>query len=155
MVESDAVAHFYSLTPGLDNFTGLPDDYNAFQLTPGTLQSTDTVTGGAAGSFIDLIVVTAAGTISGSQFTGVSGIEQLNLASDGNDVTLIDSMVAATSTGYFAVVDGGGSDVIDASGIGIKPVVLFAASGNDLFKGGHGNDAVVIAATDLTAADTI
>jgi hypothetical protein len=149
------VAHFYSLTSGLDNFTGLSDDYDAFQLTPATLQSTDTITGGAAGSFIDLIIVTQAGTISGSQFSGVSKIEQLNLTSGGNNVTLTDGLVAGTGIGYFAVVDGGGSDTIDASAISTKPVVFFATSGNDTFKGGHGNDAVALAATDLTSADTI
>jgi hypothetical protein len=154
-VWSNAVTHFFSLAPGADNFTGLPDDYNAFQLTPAALQSSDMVTGGATGSFIDLIVVTAAGTILGSQFSGVSNIEQINLSSGGNNITLVDSLVLGASSGYFAVVDGGGSDTIDAGGISAKPIVFFAAGGSDTFKGGHGDDAIAIAAADLTSTDTI
>jgi len=149
------VTHFFNLTPGTDNLTGLPDDYNAFQLTPATLQSGDTVTGGAAGTFYDVLVVTAAGTILSSQFANVTNIEQLNLFSGGNNVSLTNGLVAGTSTGSFAILDGGGNDTIDASAVSAKPVVFYAAGGSDTFKGGSGNDAIVIAAADLTSADTI
>jgi VCBS repeat-containing protein len=141
------------LTPGTDNFTGLADDFNQFQFTPSTLQSTDTVTGGAAGSFLDILVATAGGTISSAQFQGVTLVEQLNLSSGGNNVTLNNGLVAGTSVGYFAVVDGGGNDTVDASTISTKPIVFFAGAGSDTFKGGGGNDAVFIAPTDLTSAD--
>src|SRR3954463_9657057 len=108
------MTQFYNLTPGVDTFTGVAGDYNAFQLDPSTLQSTDTVTGGATGSFVDLIIVTAGGTILASQFTGVSNIEQLYLSSAGNNVTLTNGLVAGSSLGYFAVADGGGDDTVDA-----------------------------------------
>jgi VCBS repeat-containing protein len=149
------MTHFFNLTPGIDTFTGVAGDYNAFQLTPATLQSGDTVTGGATGSFFDVLVVTATGTIAGSQFTGVTNIEQLNLFSGGNNVTLTNGLVAGTSTGFFTVLDGGGNDTIDASAVGTKPIVFYAAGGSDTFKGGGGNDAIVIAAANLTSADTI
>jgi hypothetical protein len=148
------VTHFHSLTPGTDNFAGQADDYNAFQFDPTTLQSTDTVTG-ATGSFLDLLIVTTGGTILGSQFAGVTNMEELFLANDGNNVTLIDSLVAGSSIGFFAVVDGEGSDTVDASAVTAMPVVFFAAGGSDSFKGGHGNDAIVIAAADLTSANRI
>ena len=35
------MTHFVSLTPGTDTFTGVTNDYNAFQLDATTLQSTD------------------------------------------------------------------------------------------------------------------
>ena len=60
------MTRFFNLTPGLDDLTGLPGDYNAFQLAPTTLQSTDTVTGGSTGGFFDLILLTAGGTILGA-----------------------------------------------------------------------------------------
>jgi VCBS repeat-containing protein len=149
------VTHFFNLTPGTDNLTGLPDDYNAFQLTPSTLQSVDTVTGGAAGSFYDVLVVTAAGTILGSQFSGVTNVEQFNLFSGGNNVTLTNGLVAGSSLGFFAILDGGGNDTVDASAVSTTPMVFYAAGGSDTLKGGGGNDAIVIAAANLTSADTI
>src|SRR3954467_5601545 len=96
---------FFNLTPGTDNFTGLPGDYNAFQLDAATLQSTDTVTGGATGSFYDVILVTAAGTITASQFAGVTNMEQLNLSSGGGNITLSNGLVAVPTTGFFPILD--------------------------------------------------
>ena len=147
--------HFFTLTPGTDNVTGLAGDYNEFLFTPSTLQSTDTITGGATGAFLDILVATAGGTIASSQFQHVTLVEQLNLSSGGNNVTLSNSLVAGSSNSYFAVVDGGGSDVVDGSAITVKSIVFFAAAGSDTFKGGTGNDSVFIAPTDLTSADTL
>ena len=148
------MTHFFTLTPGTDTFTGVAGDYNAFQFTPATLQSTDTITGGATGSFLDILLATAGGTILSSQFQGVTNVEQLNLSSGGNNVTLSNSVVAGSSVGYFAIVDGGGNDTVDATPITATPIVFFAGAGGDTFKGGGGNDAVFIAPTDLTSADT-
>ena len=149
------MTHFFNLTPGTDTLTGLPDDYNAFSLDAATLQSTDTVTGGAAGGFFDVILVTAAGTLTTSQFSGVTNIEQINLSSAGNNVSLTNGLVAGTSTGFFTVLDGGGDDTVNAGAVSTKPIVFYAAAGADTFIGGGGNDAVVFAAADLTSADTI
>jgi VCBS repeat-containing protein len=149
------VTHFFTLTPGTDNFTGLAGDYNEFHFTPSTLQSTDTVTGGATGSFLDILVATAGGTIASSQFAGVTLVEQLNLSGAGNNVTLSNGLVAGSNIGYFAVVDGGGSDNVDASAITTRAIVFFAGAGSDVFKGGGGNDAVFIAPADLSSADIL
>lgn len=149
------MTRFFNLTSGFDDFLGLPGDYNAFQLDPTTVQSNDTVTGSNTGGFFDLILVTAGGTILGSQFAGVSNIEQINLASAGNSVTLTDNMVSGSSIGYFAVVGGSGSNTIDASGITSEPIAFFSGGGIDTFKGGGGNDAMVVAAPDLNSTDTI
>src|SRR6267154_1709326 len=96
----------FTLTPGLDVFVGLPGDNNFFDFTSATLQSTDVITGGATGSFIDVMRMTAAGTIAASQFAGVTNIEELDLANAGpNTVTLANGLVAGSSNGYFVVQD--------------------------------------------------
>jgi Cadherin domain len=148
------VTHFFSLTPGKDDVAGLSDNYNAFQLTPATLQSTDTIVGAAAGGFIDLVVVTAPGTIAAPQFSGVTNIEELNLSNGGSNVTLTDGLVSGTSIGYFAIADSEDNDTVDASAVSATPIVFFSRGG-DSFSGGHGNDALAIASADLTAAETI
>ena len=61
-----------TLTAGVDNFLGVPGDNNVFQFTPSTLQGTDTITGGGAGGFFDVMVAQAAGTIGAAQFAGVT-----------------------------------------------------------------------------------
>ncbi|HEV7880896.1 beta strand repeat-containing protein, partial [Bradyrhizobium sp.] len=149
------MTNFFTLTPGLDNFTGVAGDDNQFNFTPATLQSTDTVTGGATAGFLDILIATAGGTISASQFSGVTQIEQLNLSGFGNDVTLTNGLVAGSTNSYFAVVGGAGNDVVDASAITVKPIVFFGGAGSDTFKGGTGNDAFFIAAADLTSADIL
>ena len=50
----------FTLTAGVDTFTGTAGQQNTFLFTPTTLQSTDTITGGATGGFIDVLSVTAA-----------------------------------------------------------------------------------------------
>jgi len=111
------MANVQQLTAGLDNLNGIAGDYNIFQLTPATLQATDTVTGGAASPFVDNLEVTATGTLAAAQFQGVTGVEQLILSSAGNDVTLTNGLVAGTSTGNFRVEGGAGDDTVDASAI--------------------------------------
>ena len=101
------------------------------------------------------MVAQAAGTIGAAQFAGVTNIEQLFLSSGGNNVTLTNGLVAGTSIGVFAVIDGGGSDVIDASAITATPIVYYAGAGADTFIGGQGNDAVFFAPANLSSADTI
>src|SRR3954454_18103532 len=146
---------FFNLTPGTDTFTGIAGDYNAFQLDSTTLQSTDTVTGGAAGSFFDVIVLTGPGTIAGSQFAGVTNVEQINLSSGGNNVSLTNGLVAGTSTGVFTIIDNGGDDTVNASAVSTRTIVFYAAGGADAFTGGGGNDSFVFVTTDPTSADTV
>jgi hypothetical protein len=150
------MANVQQLTAGLDNLNGIAGDYNIFQLTPVTLQSTDTVTGGAASPFVDNLEVTATGTLAAAQFQGVTGVEQLILSSAGNDVTLTNGLVAGTSTGNFRVEGGAGGDTVDASAItNFTPVSFIAGTGNDSFKGGNGRSDSVFAANALTSADTV
>ena len=133
----------FTLTPGVDNLTGNAGQDNTFQVTASTLQSTDIVTGGATGSFIDTLSLTAAGTITAAQFAGVTNIEQLTLANGTNSVTLTNGLVAGTSLAgrAFVVAGGTGDDTVDGSAInnGVH-LLLSSLGGADTLKGGTGND---------------
>ncbi len=146
----------FTLTTGADNFTGLSGEDNTFNFTPTTLQAGDGITGGATGSFIDILALTASGTITAGQFAGVTNIEQLRLSGGGNNVTLANGLVAGAAGGIFSVFDGAGSDVVNASGItnGTR-IVFFASGGSDTLTGGTAADSFVFSATDLASADTV
>src|SRR4051794_27138552 len=145
----------FTLTAGIDTFTGPPAQRNTFFFTASTLQSTDAITGGATGGFIDVLSVTAGGAIAASQFAGVTNVEELDLAAAGNAVTLTNGLVAGSSTGQFTIVDGGGNDVVDGSAVGNAVALVFQAGvGNDALKGGSGNDIFFIAPADLNSNDT-
>src|ERR1700755_1583956 len=118
----------FTLTTGLDTFTGTPGQRNTFFIAPGTLQSTDVLTGGATGGFIDVLASTAGGTYTASQFAGGTRVEELDLASAANSVTLSNARVAGSDTGTFVVVGGAGSDVVDASASTSTPIVFFAGA---------------------------
>src|SRR6266850_983953 len=122
----------FTLTSSADNFTGNAGETNTVFFTPTTLQSVDIITGGATGSFFDILTITAAGTFAASQFAGVTNFELLNLSSAGNNVALTNGLVAGSSTGIFAVVGGSGNDAVDASGVnnGMR-IAFYAGSGAD------------------------
>jgi len=50
----------FTLTSGVDTFTGSAGESNTFFFVPADLQPTDTITGGATGGFVDVLSVTAA-----------------------------------------------------------------------------------------------
>src|SRR4051812_42333692 len=102
------MSNTFTLTPGPDIFAGLPGADNFFDFTSATLQSTDVIVGGATGSFIDVMRMTAPGTIAASQFSLVINIEELRLADGGSTVTLAYGFVGGSSRGYFVVFDGAG-----------------------------------------------
>src|SRR4051794_15244342 len=112
-----ALANFFNLTAGVDNFTGQPGDYNVFRFTPTTLQGTDTLTGGATGIFYDLLEMTASGTVTPAQFAGVTGMEALQLSSPSQSVTLANNVTGGSSFGYFTVFGNTGNDSVDGSGL--------------------------------------
>jgi len=148
----------FNLTAGTDNFTGNPGEYNVFNFTPSTLAATDTLTGGATGAFVDVLVLTAGGTVTAAQFAGVTNIEQLNLAAAGNSVTLTNGLVAGSSIAgpVFSVIAGAGVDNVNASGVTNGVRIAFRGSGgNDTFIGGTAADLFLFAPTDLTVGNTI
>ena len=68
----------FTLTAGIDTFTGTAGELNRFFFVPANLQPTDTITGGATGGFVDILSVTAGGTITAGQFAGVTNVEELD-----------------------------------------------------------------------------
>src|SRR4051812_30435526 len=125
----------FTLTAGTDTFLGTAGQQNTFSFTPANLGG-DTITGGATGAFIDVLSVTAGGTITSGQFAGVTNVEELDLAAAGNDVTLTNGLIAGSSIGYFNIVEtGSGNNIVDASGITNGTTIVFtAASGADTLK---------------------
>src|ERR1043165_3591215 len=143
------------LTSGVDNFSGQQNENNVFLATPGTLNSTDTITGTQSATFADTLVLTAGGAITAAQFGGVTNIEALQLSDSGNTATLTNGLVAGAARATFAVVGGGGNDAVDASSVtnGTR-IAFYAGSGSDNFTGGNGNDYFEFAAVDLSG-DTV
>ena len=131
-------------------FGGAGNDYFLFK--PSTLASTVSVTGGAG---FDSLQITAGGAIDASAFAGVSGVEALILSDAGNNVTLGDGLVGGSDDGYFVVADGAGNDVVDASSVTSRSLIIHASGGKDTLKGGSGADYFTFATADLTAADTV
>ena len=95
----------FTLTGGIDKFTGVAGENNFFNFTPSTLQATDTITGGAAGGFIDTLQLTAGGTVTAGQFAQVTNVERLDLNSAGNVIALTSALVAQSITGNFTVTE--------------------------------------------------
>src|SRR5947209_11605951 len=89
---ADCMAKF-TLTTGTDHFTGITTEDNTFDSPLGTLQSTDVITGGS-GTFVDTFALIQGGTITATQFTGVTGIEVLTLGAAAN-VTLTNGVVGS------------------------------------------------------------
>src|SRR3954453_10681134 len=119
----------FTLTAGLDTFTGTAGESNTFFFNPNDLQPTDTITGGATGGFIDVLSVTIGGTVTSGQFAGVTAVEELDLSSFGNTVTLTNGVVAGSSIGYFSIVEtGGGGNRLDGSGTTNKNPAAFFSS---------------------------
>lgn len=150
------MATVFTLTSATDTFTGTPSDHNVFRFTPATLQSVDTVTGGASNPFIDILEATAGGTVTAGQFAGVAGIEQLQLSSDGNSVALTDGLVGGSAVGFLNVIGWTGNDTIDANGTTNGVTIRFySGGGNDALTGGAGDDLFSFAAADLSAGDSV
>jgi Ca2+-binding RTX toxin-like protein len=133
----------FTLTSGTDTFTGINGEDNIFGFTPSTLSGSDTITGGTTAGFFDYLSLTAAGTVTGSQFAGVTNIERFYLSAAGNSVALTNGLVAGSSVtlGLFFVLGGAGVDNVDGSAItNNTPLEIAGAGGGDTLLGGNGND---------------
>ena len=82
------------------------------------LTAANTVQGGSG---IETVDFATAGAVSAADFANVTNIEGLVLNAGGSDVTLTNSLVAGTSTGFFWILGGAGSDTVDASAISNTP----------------------------------
>lgn len=139
---------------GTDIFNGGPFN-DVFQFSPSTLASTDQVAG-KGGSF-DELVMTAPGTVAADQ---VAGVEVFRLANGGaNSLTLTGANFTGVSGGAVTVYGGSGNDTVDGSAVAGagQQLVLHGGSGDDALTGGSGNDVFVFraGAAGLTGTDTV
>ena len=122
-----------------------------FRFTAGNLNASDTVQGGAGS---DTLALSAAGTV--ASLAGVTGIETVTLANGTNGIKLLNSMVSTATGAKVAVIGGAGADTVDASGLtGANAVDVTSNGGNDVLKGGAGNDIFRFAPTGLDSSDVV
>ncbi|MCC6920587.1 MAG: hypothetical protein IT548_15425 [Alphaproteobacteria bacterium] len=138
---------------GRDNVSGgAGSDF--FRVAIGDLASNDTISGGAGA--LDTLVLSTAGSIAGSAFARVTGIEQLKLADGGNDVTLANAMAASANNGLFKVTCGSGNDIVNGATVSTAVRLdITLGGGDDSVTGGAGSDYFSVAVAELSAADRI
>ncbi|SFS10949.1 calcium-binding protein [Sphingomonas jatrophae] len=126
---------------------------DSFLFNVADLDSGDTLTGNAG---VDTVVLSGTGVLTAARLTGLSSIEAFTLANGGIGLTLSDAI--ATALGGLVTVNGSaGDDLVDYSAVTLanRPLTVFAGSGNDILRGGAGNDAFRFAINELTAADSV
>ncbi len=129
----------------LDIFAGSDTEADIFRFTPLSLQSFDTVSGGAGG-FEDVLRFTLAGSINASALANVSGIERIDLA-DGSNTLILPAALVASAGGTLLVNGGTGTDAIVATaliGTTLRLIVNTGTSGADLISTGDGADIVTL-----------
>lgn len=142
-----------TLGGGRDNVSG-GDGSDFFRVAIGELASNDTISGGAGA--LDTLVLSTAGSITGSAFARVTGIEQLKLADGTNTVTLANGMAASAGNGLFRVTGGSGNDSVNGATVSAAVRLdITLGGGDDSVTGGAGSDYFSVAVAELTAADRI
>ncbi|MCC7283612.1 MAG: hypothetical protein IT556_14595 [Acetobacteraceae bacterium] len=139
----------YTLGAGLDSYTG-GSGTDTIIASPGTLQGTDTLTGGN-GSALDVMRLSG-GVYTADQFAGVSQFERIDLTVGGTELHLALGM-PATSSGTFAVVGTAGNDRVHVAAGETARVGFNPGAGSDRFYGGDGDDQINMAIEDLDAGD--
>lgn len=153
-----------TLTPGADVFTFATGPVTITGLLA-DLTSADQIACGD-GNWNDRLILTSAGTVdfrAGGNASGITGIEQVNLAAGTNLVFLSAALVARSyfgtpSAGWFSVVGNAGDDSVDASLVtgGVNRVqFVLGGGGDDTFIGSAGADVLRVQAAELTSADSI
>ncbi|WP_311268346.1 calcium-binding protein [Sphingobium sp. WCS2017Hpa-17] len=137
-----------------DHFIGTAEA-DIFHFRVVDLNDRDTVVGGD-GPAIDRLVLDTAGTVYDGQLTGVSGIEQVELAAGANRLILTARMAATAHNRTVTVLGGSGDDVISAfTFIAADHVDIHAGTGNDNLLGGAGDDIFRFAGNALNGGDSV
>lgn len=129
-------------TTGADDFSFYIDQLGA----------QDVVTGGAG---IDTLRLLCGGAIAASRFTGVRGVERIELFTTASNLILSDAMVASAAGSRVEIVSNG-SDKVNATGLRAgSSINVIALDGDDFLIGGAGDDLFTFDPRFLTAADRV
>jgi T5SS/PEP-CTERM-associated repeat protein len=143
-IRIDKAAGAFSLTGGSGN--------DLFRLSVAALKSQDAIVGGAGH---DALAFTTAGTIKATAFSGVSGIDQIDLASGTNSLTVGNALAQASDAGALTIDGGAGNDTINASAVASGATLVFAGGGgHDAIHGGMGDNVYKVAKTPGTLSVT-
>jgi Ca2+-binding RTX toxin-like protein len=146
----------------MTTFTGNPGQNDTFLggaaadlflFNPLDLTGGDVLTGGAG---LDILRLTAAGSVNAAALANVTQIEQIDLSGAGNTIT-VNSAILAANGGVLTVIGNVGGDRIDATQVvnaAYRLDVTAGAGGNDTFLGGAGNDIFRATSTSLSANDS-
>ncbi|WP_439817466.1 calcium-binding protein [Zavarzinia sp. CC-PAN008] len=142
-------------TAGADTFVGGPGA-DLVRVAPADLGPLDMLAGGLGG--IDVLQLTAAGTIGTAALAGVSGFERIQLANGSNSLTLTAALVASAEGGVLGIAGGTGNDLVDARALGASLAIDVTAGGggaSDTLLGGAGADTFRFTMGELTGSDRI
>ena len=123
---------------------------DVFRFAAVDLTALDAVDGGAG---YDTLFLTTTGTV--GSLAGLSGFEEIVLATDGNAITLADGNATAGG-GSIRIRGSAGDDTVNASAFtAFSSINVTAGAGGDELRGGAGGDDFRFAHNQLTAADTV
>jgi Ca2+-binding RTX toxin-like protein len=112
----------YTFTAGQDNFTGLANVVDNFEvLDPAHLTSTDVAAGGDGVDFMQF----ASGVYTQAQVAGISGMESYSFSGAGPASFVMTALMGATASGGQIGITGNVSMTIDASAIGPSSSLSF------------------------------
>ena len=123
---------------------------NTFDFVVGELDANDTVNGSAGSR--DTLVLRGDGNVAAADLANVTDIENIRLVATASATIELSDALAVNNR--IQVVSRSGDNTIDASNVSAIARV-FLGSGDATFAGGTGNDNVLVAGDDLTAADTL
>ena len=143
-------------TAGADKFIGGANVEDFFNFRPTNLSGVDVVKGGT-GTEVDLLRLTATGTVTSAAFARVTGIEEIQLAAGGNNIALVNANFATSHDKTLTVRAGAGSDRVNAIAVTDDSFKLniIAGAGNDTLYGGDSADTFHFAAAELSSGDTV
>jgi Ca2+-binding RTX toxin-like protein len=148
------MADFFGAPGAADSFVGQANENNRYFFAADDLTGGDSVTGTVATAFRDVLVLTAAGTVSAADLAQVRNLEAIRLDVGGISVQLNAAMVASSQAARFEVIGSAGIDLIDG-GLSARDLRLIAGLGADTLIGGAGRDRFQFDAAALTSADSV
>lgn len=101
------------------------------------LDATDALQGGAG---TDRLVLTTTGSLAAAALLGLSGIEEIGLATGGTTILGLATAQVTQAAGLLTIIGNADAGLVDASAVATGAVVYLAGAGADSFLGGAGAD---------------